>query len=229
MNTAVPAKSTLGSLLRNLRARLGLTLKQMSERTGVPMSTLSKVEHDRLTLTYDKLQMISERLNVHMSELFSEPEAPVRVAANGRRSLGTLSGALSVSTPNYDYFYMCPELRHKDMIPIVSRVKARTIEEFGPLLRHQGEEYIYVLEGVVEVHTEFYDPVKMNTGESVYIDSKMGHAYVVGDDAESATILSVCSSSQEELIGSLPVPPSKEAQEPSRQRPVRGRSARHAG
>ncbi len=47
----------------------------MSERTGIPLSTLAKVEHDRLTLTYDKLQQISQRLNLRMSELFSEADA----------------------------------------------------------------------------------------------------------------------------------------------------------
>ena len=44
---------TIGGLLRSLRARKGWTLKQMSEHSGIPLSTLSKVEHDRLTLTYD--------------------------------------------------------------------------------------------------------------------------------------------------------------------------------
>src|SRR3546814_8140740 len=39
---------TIGSLLRSLRARNGWTLKEMSERCGIPLSTLSKVEHDRL-------------------------------------------------------------------------------------------------------------------------------------------------------------------------------------
>ena len=46
---------TLGALLKSLRSRQGWTLKQMSEKCGIPVSTLSKVEHDRLTLTYDKL------------------------------------------------------------------------------------------------------------------------------------------------------------------------------
>ena len=42
---------TLGALLRGVRNREGWTLKQMSEKSGIPVSTLSKVEHDRLTLT----------------------------------------------------------------------------------------------------------------------------------------------------------------------------------
>ena len=66
---------TIGSLLRALRARNDGTLKEMSPRCGIPLSTLSKVEHDRLSLTYDKLLQISQRLNIRMSELFAEPDA----------------------------------------------------------------------------------------------------------------------------------------------------------
>ena len=68
--------ATLGSLVRSLRARHGWTLKEMSERIDIPVSTLSKVEHDRLTLTYDKLQQLSQRLNMRMSELFSDAAEP---------------------------------------------------------------------------------------------------------------------------------------------------------
>ena len=57
-----PRHPTLGSLLRGLRTRNNWTLKEMSERSGIPLSTLSKVEHDRLTLTYDKLLQLSQRL-----------------------------------------------------------------------------------------------------------------------------------------------------------------------
>ncbi len=65
-------KSTLGTLLKDLRNRNRWTLKEMSERSGIPISTLSNVEHDRLTLTYDKLLQLSQRLNIRMSELFAD-------------------------------------------------------------------------------------------------------------------------------------------------------------
>ena len=48
-------KSRLGALLRGLRRRKGWTVKEMSDRSGIPFSTLSKVEAGRLTLGYDKL------------------------------------------------------------------------------------------------------------------------------------------------------------------------------
>src|SRR5882762_7900769 len=195
---------TLGSLVRALRSRNGWTLKEMSERTDIPISTLSKVEHDRLTLTYDKLLQVSQRLNIPLSELFSDPIGPADAgpAVTARRSIGIVADAVRVNTRNYDYYYMCPELRRKRMIPILTRIRAKSLEEFGELVRHPGEEYIYVLEGSITVHTEFYDLVVLGSGESIYVDSNMGHAYVA-EGCDEATVLAVCSSSDEGLIESL--------------------------
>jgi transcriptional regulator with XRE-family HTH domain len=189
--------------LRGLRLRNRWTLKEMSERTGIPLSTLAKVEHDRLTLTYDKLLQLSQRLNLRMSDLFSEADTSGDLPITARRSIGRLSNAVRVNTPNYEYFYMCPELRRKRMVPTVTRVRAHSIEEFGELVRHPGEEYIYVIEGPVEIHTEFYEPIVLQTGESIYIDSTMGHAYVLPKGREQALVLGVCSSAEEDLAEAL--------------------------
>jgi transcriptional regulator with XRE-family HTH domain len=198
-----PRRPTLGSLLRGLRLRNRWTLKEMSERTGIPLSTIAKVEHDRLTLTYDKLLQLSQRLNIRMSDLFSEADATPEAPITARRSIGRLGDAIRVNTPNYEYFYMCPELRRKRMVPTVTRVRARSIEEFGELVHHPGEEYIYVLQGPVEIHTEFYEPVVLGTGESIYIDSTMGHAYVAPKGHDEALLLGICSSADDDLMDSL--------------------------
>jgi transcriptional regulator with XRE-family HTH domain len=193
---------TLGSLLRSLRSRNGWTLKEMSQRTSIPVSTLSKVEHDRLTLSYDKLVQLSQRLNIRISELFADP-ADTEPAVTARRSIGLTDDAVRVNTKNYDYYYLCPELRRKRMIPILTRIRAKSAQEFGDLVRHSGEEYIYVLKGGIKVLTEFYDPVNLTVGESIYLDSNMGHAYVTAEGCDEATVLGVCSSTDESLLDSL--------------------------
>lgn len=194
---------TIGSLLRALRGRYGWTLKQMSEHSGIPLSTLSKVEHDRLTLTYDKLQLLSQRLNMSMSELLAQSDIPSEAPVTARRSIGRITDAVRVKTPNYDYYYLCPELRRKRMIPIIAHVRAKSLEQFGPLVRHSGEEYAYVLEGTVMLHTEFYDPIALGVGESAYIDSNMGHAYLAGEGCREAVVLCACSSDDQLLMESL--------------------------
>ena len=187
-------KTTLGSIIRDIRKRNGWTLKEMSQHSGIPLSTISKVEHDRLTLTYDKLLQLGQRLNIPMSDLFAEPESRDIAASTvtGRRAKGSLDTAMRVETPNYDYFYLCTELRKKTMVPIFTKVRARTLEEFGDLVRHAGEEFVFVLEGTVVVHTEFYDPVELKPWECFYLDSLMGHAYLVGEGCEEATLIGIC-------------------------------------
>jgi transcriptional regulator with XRE-family HTH domain len=204
LNMDVKARqSTLGSLLRSLRFRNEWTLKEMSRHTGIPVSTLSKVEHDRLTLTYDKLVQLSQRLNIRISELFADTPGIVEPAVTARRSIGRAGDAVRVNTKNYDYYYLCPELRRKRMIPIVTRIRAKSAEEFGALVHHSGEEFIYVLEGGIKVLTEFYDPVVLTVGESIYIDSNMGHAYIAAEGCDEAVVLGVCSSTEESLMESL--------------------------
>ena len=207
MNTsAADTHTTLGQVVRAIRQRNGWTLKEMSQRSGIPLSTLSKIEHDRLTLTYDKLLQLSQRLDIPLSDLFSVPgqdNGTPAGAITGRRARGTLDTAVRVETDNYDYFYLCTELRKKSMIPIFTKVRARTVEAFGELVRHGGEEFIFVLEGRVEVHTEFYDPVVLEKWESYYLDSSMGHAYLVGEGCDEALIVGVCGGDERIDVESL--------------------------
>lgn len=195
--------NTLGTVLRGLRHREGWTLKQMSDKTGIPVSTLSKVEHDRLTLTYDKLQQLSRRLGMRMSELFAEEEGEGAPPVTARRSFGDLDRAFRVETHNYDYYYLCTELRRKRMIPVITKIRAKTEEQFGELLKHTGEEFVFVLKGAIVLMSEFYDPVTLQAGQSIYIDSTMGHAYLVAQGCEEAEVLGIMSSSDDELMKSL--------------------------
>ena len=195
-------RPTLGRILKELRAHRNWTLREMSERSGIPISTLSKVENDRLTLTYDKILQLSENLQIRISDLFAETEA-AEESVTARRSIGRLDDAIRVETPNYDYYYLCTELRRKRMVPVLTRIRAKSLSEFGDLVSHAGEEYIHVLEGTIVVHTEFYDPVTLKTGEAIYIDSNMGHAYVAAEECDEALVLGVCSSDDEALASSL--------------------------
>ena len=212
------ARPTLGRILKDLRNHRNWTLREMSERSGIPVSTLSKVENDRLTLAYDKLAQLSQKLQIPISDLFAETEQVEAITA--RRSIGKVEDSVRVTTPNYDYYYLCTELRRKRMVPVLTRIRAKSLSEFGDLVSHAGEEYIHVLEGTIVVHTQFYDPVTLKTGEAIYIDSNMGHAYVAAEDCDEALVLGVCSSADEALMSSLmnmhemDIDPDQQADEP---------------
>lgn len=188
--------NTLGALIHLVRERNGWTLREMSDQVGIPLSTLAKVEADKLSLTYDKLQQLTSRLGMTMTEFLGQQESSTRTppgqVVTARRSLTAEESSIRMETANYEYEYLCADLREKRMVPILARVRAHDITEFGEPLRHEGEEFIYVLEGSIEVHLQFYTPVVLKAGQGIYIDSTMGHAYVA-KDCESALVLAVCS------------------------------------
>jgi mannose-6-phosphate isomerase-like protein (cupin superfamily) len=84
------------------------------------------------------------------------------------------------------------------MIPVISKIRAKTSKEFGDLVQHAGEEFIYVLEGRVTVDTEYYDPVMLERGQAIYIDSSMGHAYLAAEGCDEAIVLAVMSGGEDD-------------------------------
>jgi hypothetical protein len=114
------------------------------------------------------------------------------------------ANTITVPSRNYEDNYLCSELLKKVMMPIIVDVKASSIEEFGPLTVHDGEEFVYVISGSIIVHTSFYEPTRIDAGGGHYLDSQMGHAYVRAEGCDSATILTVCARKSEEL-GQAPI------------------------
>ena len=189
-------RTRLGAALKALRLQKGWTLAEVSRRTGFSVPTLSKVENDKLSLTYDKLIRVSEGMEVDISQLFTPVQAPASIT--GRRSINKAGDGDLVATRNYDYLYLSGDVTRKKFIPMVTEIRTHSIEEFGELIRHGGEEFIYVLEGKLEVHTELYAPIVLSAGESAYIDSTMGHAYVAHGGGR-CRVLGICSAVEGEL------------------------------
>lgn len=166
-------------------------MSEASKLTGISTSALSKVENNQMQLTYDKLMGLASGLGVDISELFALEKHPDRFI--GRRSIDQPGEGAVVATQHYHYRYLSAELSSKGMIPTIGEVHARTMKEFGPLLSHLGEEFIYVLEGEIEFHCDSYAPTILKTGAALYFDARMGHAYLKASEAP-ARILTVCTS-----------------------------------
>ncbi len=187
---AKPAKQAIGfgPRLRELRQQRGLTLQQASKATGVAQSTLSKMENEQLSPTYNLMQKLALGLEIEMPQLFAPSSEP---KISGRRAVTRKGEGRAHATATYDHELMAMDLGSKRMVPFKSRVRARSIDEFGDWVRHDGEELLLVLEGQVTVYTEEYEPLLLNEGDSSYFDSTMGHA-VVSSSEEDALILWVC-------------------------------------
>lgn len=197
------SKSSLGDILKDIRNRNHWTLAEVSTMTGLAVSTLSKVENNQMQLTYDRLIQLAQGIKVDIAELFGTLASSDDLSnVMGRRTYTKAGDGRSIITQNYDYLYVCTEIYKKSMVPILAIARARTLKEFGPLIRHKGEEFFYVIEGELELHTEIYEPLRLKKGDSAYFDAMTGHAYLSVSE-EPAQILCVCSTPETELVSTL--------------------------
>jgi transcriptional regulator with XRE-family HTH domain len=177
--------------IRNVRLAQGLSLRALSARAGLPYSTLSKLENGKMALTYDKLIRLAQALNVDIKDIIANAEARDTPVAVGRRSVTRAGEGLDADSEKHSHHYPAADLLGKKMTPIVIDVQARSVEELGGLVRHSGEEYLYVLRGSMELHSDLYAPLLLAAGDSVYFDSGMAHGYV-RTSTEPCTVLAVC-------------------------------------
>ncbi|MDT9600481.1 helix-turn-helix domain-containing protein [Sphingosinicella rhizophila] len=200
-NLRCDAPTNLGKHVRHLRRERGWSLSTLGGKCGIAASTLSKVENGTLSLTYDRLLMVAQGFGLSLSEFLAIPSDASNNSSQGlaRMSFARAGSGERVDTPGYESYYVCNNLRHKQMVPIRTYSRARTLEELGPLLRHEGEEFIVVVQGRIELHTEFYEPEILEAGEGVYLDSQQGHGYINAGEGE-AVVFSINSQGPDKLL-----------------------------
>jgi transcriptional regulator with XRE-family HTH domain len=177
--------------IRQARLAQGLSLRALSARAGLPYSTLSKLENGKMALTYDKLILLTQALNVDLKDIIAGSGQGIAPPAVGRRSVTRAGEEREAQSKRHQHHYPAADLLGKMMIPIIIDIQARSVDELGGLVRHAGEEFLYVIRGTMEVHSDIYAPLALGPGDSVYFDSGMAHGYVrTGTDR--CTVLSIC-------------------------------------
>ena len=179
----------LGQRVRELRRARDWTLEQAARQAGLARSTLSKIENGQMSPTYDAVKKLAEGLGITVPQLFTPP-VPGQV--NGRMAVTRSGEGQGHATTTYEHELLAGALTRKAMLPYRARIRARSFDEFDGWVRHDGEEFLYVLTGVVQLITEFYAPVELKRGDSAYYDAAMGHN-VISVSEDDATILWVTS------------------------------------
>ncbi|HQU68691.1 MAG TPA: XRE family transcriptional regulator [Albidovulum sp.] len=179
----------LGLRVRELRKARGWTLEQAAVQAGLARSTLSKIENGQMSPTYEALKKLAEGLDISVPQLFTPPS---KAQVSGRMSVTKQAEGHAHATATYEHRLLAASLSTKKMLPYTARIRARALEEFGGWVRHDGEEFLMVLTGVIRLYTEFYEPIELRRGDSAYYDATMGHN-VVSVSPEDATILWVTS------------------------------------
>jgi transcriptional regulator with XRE-family HTH domain len=186
----------IGERIKSLRKERDWTLQDLCQRSGVSVSTLSKIENGQVATSFDTLLKVSQGLESSFDAILSKGFA----RGDGRLIVTRSGEALNFSNEMYEYAVHSAELRQKRMIPLIMEIKARTLEQITSWSSHEGEEFIYVVKGKILLYTEYYEPRSLSAGESAYIDSKMQHGFLSKGKAR-AIILSICFSSGLDFSG----------------------------
>ena len=179
----------LGQRVRELRKARNWTLEQAAKKAGLARSTLSKIENEMMSPTFDAVRKLAQGLGISVPQLFTPAKGDKALA---RRTITKAGEGKHHPTTTYDHEMLATEIVQKRMLPYRAVVRARKFEDFDGWVRHDGEEFLYVLTGIIVFYTEFYEPIEMRRGDSAYYDAAMGHN-VVSASQEDAVILWVTS------------------------------------
>ncbi|MCB4350277.1 cupin domain-containing protein (plasmid) [Burkholderia vietnamiensis] len=138
-----------------------------------------------ITIAEIRIQRIVHGLKIDLGELFGSAPRP---RANGRRAVTRKGEGKPHSAGCYRMELLATELAQKSMYPFRIRITAHSLDEFTEWGRHEGEEFLFVLSGSVALYSELYAPIELQEGDSIYFDSRTGHA-AVSTSTEDAEVL----------------------------------------
>ncbi|NWF93358.1 MAG: helix-turn-helix transcriptional regulator [Syntrophaceae bacterium] len=169
-------KLHIGKKIRELRKRAGLILQDLSDRTGLSKPLLSQIEKEVVSPPIATLLKISKALNVDIGFFFqdsSHEEKVVFVRRDESRAIDSRS--FGREEGGYYYEALAYKKSKKYMEPFLVEFKRKRVEKLS-FLSHDGEEFIYLLEGTLEFRTENGRYI-LQPGDSLYFESSIPHAY----------------------------------------------------
>lgn len=174
----------LAPRIRALRTARGLSLAEVAAGSGVSEATMSRIETGHSQVSAPHLYGLARMFGIELAEFFHDTPAQ-----RSRRSVTRAGEGAAFSTPRLEARLMAGDLRAKAMHPFVNRTTAHALDQVGGLLAHAGEEYLHVLQGPLVFHSETYEPLRLNTGDSLYFDAADPHAYLTDPGAEAVFLV----------------------------------------
>ncbi len=188
----------VGKKIKDIREEKSLTIDDIVSRTGLSSSEISQIENRMVSPSLGTLIKLTKALDVSMSYFFTEETAEpfCLVRAEDRQ---VVSRFASTEGKSYGYSYESLGYCKKDgkMEPFLVTLNPPDISEVDPNC-HTGEEFIFVIEGEVEVSLGDHNDV-LYPGDSIYYDANIPHVVACHGDKE-ARILAVIWPGEEMMI-----------------------------
>ena len=185
-------KNIVGSKIKGIRETKNLTIEEIAERSGLTTDQIVSIENDQNLPSLGPLIKIARALGVRLGTFMDDNDAlgPVVTRAEDRErdSSISFSNGATDARKHMEYHPLAQQKAGRHMEPFVIDINPTEDRDFQ-LSAHEGEEFIYVMEGEVEIE---YGKEKyvLKEGDSIFYDSIVKH-HVHGVPGKSAKILAV--------------------------------------
>lgn len=160
----------LGKKIKKIRTSKGMTLKDLSEKTNLSIGFLSLVERGLASTGIMSLQNIAQAFGVDLGYFFS----PMKGNQKKRIVRSYEHDAFRIENSKYVYFSLAGDMEDKRIDPmLVVLLPGESREEVAPFC-HEGEEFVYVLEGILTFFMEDKE-YELYPGDSFHIQSSTPH------------------------------------------------------
>jgi len=157
--------------LRAAREKRGFSIQELSQRTGIAQSELEQVEAGQIMLPLGQVIKLSKVLSLKMADMISVGDKAFTIVRAGERSEVQRFGRAKQASHGYEYVSLAPGKKDRLMEPFLVTLHPASSDEPSS---HDGQEFIYVLDGQMEVIVgNIHDILK--PGDSIYYDSSTTH------------------------------------------------------
>jgi transcriptional regulator with XRE-family HTH domain len=165
---------TIGEKIRDLREKRGFSLQDMANRTGYSSAILSQIENHMVSPPLGSLIKLAKALEVKVGIFFGdEPrESYAIVRKDERRSISRFASKEGVSYGS-SYESLGFDKKDRHMEPFLVTLEPATVKS-EKLSTHDGEEFIFVLEGEMEAILGTHKDI-LSAGDCIYYDSTIPH------------------------------------------------------
>ncbi len=179
----------IGEKIKRFREDHALTLKDMAKRTGLSTAVLSQIENHLISPPLGTLIRITQALELRPGHFFDQhPDKPFTIVrTEERRPVSRFASKRGIQY-GYSYESLGHDMKDRHMEPFLVTLEPATLASPKPAA-HDGEEFLFVLEGEMEVTLGDHSDV-LQPGDAIYYDSKIPHL-VQCKGGEKALILAV--------------------------------------
>jgi transcriptional regulator with XRE-family HTH domain len=178
----------IGNKVRDLRRKNRYTLQDLAARTGLSKPFLSQIENDHVVPPVATLLKLARALNVGMAHFFHDEAATDKVSITRHGERKKLERRPHQGKGEVAFIYAALETKKRDkcMEPFLIEFPVQKSEEMA-FISHEGEEFLYVMEGSVEFRT--VDRIEvLEPGDSIYFESDISHSFRCAGETPSKAL-----------------------------------------